>query len=193
MRTTREQAAQTRERIVETAARLYREHGINGIGVADLMKEAGLTHGGFYKHFESKEALIAEACNTALETTRTELLRKTELVSNEEAIASLVHTYLSLAHSEHPGHGCAIAALGAEAARGEAASKEVMAQGVDELLILITRQLQRSGAKDDATTAHGVLSSLIGGLLLSRMMDSPAKSRAALRDTSEFILKAVQK
>jgi len=192
MRTTREQTAQTRVRIIETAARLYREHGINGIGVADLMKEAGLTHGGFYKHFESKEALIAEACTTALETTRMELARKAELASNEEAIASLVHAYLSRAHSDHPGQGCAIAALGAEAARGEAASKEVMAQGVDELLALINKQLRRSGAKDDAGTAHGVLSSLIGGLLLSRLMDSPAKSKTVLRDTSDFVLKAVQ-
>lgn len=193
MRNSREQTAQTRERIVETAARLYREHGINGIGVADLMKEAGLTHGGFYKHFESKEALIAEACSIALETTRTELLRKTELVSDEEAITTLVHTYLSRAHSEHPGQGCAIAALGAEAARGEAASKEVMAQGVDQLLVIIGKQLQRSGAKDDTATAHGVLSSLIGGLLLSRMMGNPAKSKAVLRDTRDFVLKAAQK
>ncbi|MFZ6874396.1 TetR/AcrR family transcriptional regulator [Undibacterium sp. Di27W] len=193
MRTTREQAAQTRERIVKTAARLYREHGINGIGVADLMKEAGLTHGGFYKHFASKEALIAEACDNSLSSTRTELLRNTELASDEEAIASLVHTYLSRAHSEHPGQGCAIAALGAEAARGEAASKEVMVQGVDKLLALITRQLQRSKVKDDATTAHGVLSTLIGGLLLSRMMNSPEKSEEILRDTSDFVLKSVQK
>jgi len=191
MRTSREQAAQTRERIVETAARLYRERGINGIGVADLMNEAGLTHGGFYKHFESKEALIAEACATALEVTREELQRKIAAAPDDEALSTLVHSYLSKAHSDNPGLGCTIATLGPEAIRHEGIGKEAMQEGVNSLLALISIQLQREGMNDVEAKAHAVLASLIGGLLLSRMMDSPAKTRAVLRDTSNFILKAV--
>lgn len=191
MRTSREQAAQTRERIVETAARLYRERGINGIGVADLMNEAGLTHGGFYKHFESKEALIAEACTAALEVTKAELQRKIAAAPDHEALSTLVHTYLSKAHSDNPGLGCTIAALGPEAIRNDGIGKETILQGVNNLLALISTQLQREGVDDVEAKSHAVLASMIGGLLLSRMMDSPAKTKAVLRDTSNFILKAV--
>ncbi|MBC3916987.1 TetR/AcrR family transcriptional regulator [Undibacterium sp. CY18W] len=193
MRTSREQAAQTRERIVETAARLYRERGINGIGVADLMNEAGLTHGGFYKHFESKEALIAEACAAALEATKTELRRKIAAAPDDEALSTLVHTYLSKAHSDNPGLGCTIATLGPEAIRQDGIGKETIQQGVNNLLALISTQLQREGVDNDEVEAkaHAVLASMIGGLLLSRMMDSPTKTKAVLRDTSDFILKSV--
>ncbi|MFZ6654481.1 TetR/AcrR family transcriptional regulator [Undibacterium sp. TJN19] len=191
MRNSREQTAQTRERIVETAARLYRERGINGIGVADLMSEAGLTHGGFYKHFESKEALIAEACTEALQATRAELRRKVDQANDADALAALVHSYLSKVHSDHPGHGCAIAAMGAEAIRDDGLGKVAMAEGVDELLALIRQQLTRKGSDDVDAKAHGILAALIGGLLLSRTMSSGNKAKAVLRDTSAFILKAI--
>ncbi|MGK2871089.1 MAG: TetR/AcrR family transcriptional regulator [Alphaproteobacteria bacterium] len=85
MRTSREQTVQTRERIITTASRLFRERGINGIGVADLMHDAGLTHGGFYKHFESKQALIAAACTSALALTQAELANKTAGARDQDA------------------------------------------------------------------------------------------------------------
>lgn len=189
MRNSREQAAATRDRIVDTASRLYRERGINGIGVSDLMREAGLTHGGLYKHFESKDALIAEACSSALTQLRTGLVHKVAGARDEDALAVLVNAYLTPAHRDHPGHGCAIAALGSEASRGDGPGKTALAEGVTLLLDLIGEQLARGGAEEPDRTAHGVLAALVGGLLLSRAVEDPARSRAILRDTRDFILR----
>lgn len=189
MRNSREKAAATRDRIVDTASRLYREHGINGIGVSDLMSEAGLTHGGLYKHFESKDALVAEACSSALTQLRTGLARKVAGARDEDALAVLVNAYLTPAHRDHPGHGCAIVALGSEASRSDGPGKTALAEGVTLLLALISEQLARSGVKDPERTAHGALAALVGGLLLARAVEDPARSKAILRDTRDFILR----
>src|SRR3954469_22029107 len=116
MKVSREQAVENRERIVETAARLFRERGFEGIGVADLMKSAGLTHGGFYGHFASKEDLIAQASAHALGRAQEHWDKFAERVQ-DEPLAKLQTWYLSEAHRDHPGAGCLLAALGADAAR----------------------------------------------------------------------------
>src|SRR5436309_11486102 len=105
MKVSREQAAQNRERIVETAAQLFRERGFEGIGVADLMKEAGLTHGGFYGHFGSKEELIAEASDRALAQS---LARWDKLMARapDDALSAIAKAYLNGTHRDDPGAGC---------------------------------------------------------------------------------------
>jgi TetR/AcrR family transcriptional regulator, transcriptional repressor for nem operon len=188
MRQTREQTAITRSHIVDTAARVFREQGINGIGVADLMGEAGLTHGGFYKHFASKDALAAEACTRALAQTREALAYRTEAATDAHALAVLVETYLSPAHRNHPGQGCAIAALGSEAVRGESAAQAAMVEGVDALLQLIRQQMARSGVSETERPAHAVLAAMVGGLVLSRVLPDAARAQAVLSDTQAFIL-----
>src|SRR5437762_113349 len=116
MRVSREQAAQSRERIVETAAQLFRERGFEGIGVADLMKEAGLTHGGFYGHFSSKEDLVAEASARAL-------MRSLALFSTvaeqggADPLSAIATAYLTSRHRDNPGEGCLLAALGSDVSR----------------------------------------------------------------------------
>src|SRR3954467_1835598 len=116
MKESREQAAQNRERIVEAAARLFRERGFDGIGVADLMNEAGLTHGGFYGHFSSKDDLIAEASARALGSS---LAQFSELARRRAAdpLAAIATAYLSKGHRDNPGEGCVLAALGADVSR----------------------------------------------------------------------------
>src|ERR671923_2137352 len=110
MKVSREQAARNRERIVETAAQLFRERGFEGIGVADLMKEAGLTHGGFYGHFGSKEDLMAQACVRASGRSHALWSRLAERAPNDP-LAEIAGVYLTAKHRDNPGEGCLMAAL----------------------------------------------------------------------------------
>ena len=116
MKVTREQAAANRERVLDTAARLFRERGFGGIGVADLMQEAGLTHGGFYGHFASKDDLAVCACEHAFAQSQA---RWSRLLAEggADALPTLIASYVSARHRDHPGRGCALAALGGEAHR----------------------------------------------------------------------------
>ena len=116
MKVSREQAAKNRERILDAAAQLFRERGFEGIGVADLMNAAGLTHGGFYGHFSSKEDLIAQACARALERSHEKWTKRAQRAP-DEALSSIARDYLSTRHRDDPGTGCFLAALGSEAAR----------------------------------------------------------------------------
>src|SRR4030095_2840074 len=111
MRVSREQAAENRERIVQVAAKLFRERGFDGIGVADLMKAAGLTHGGFYGNFSSKDDLVAEATDRALKELSEYWTGEIEKAP-ESAFATIVDRYLSEGHRDAPGRGCLVAALG---------------------------------------------------------------------------------
>src|SRR5437588_10877800 len=111
MKVSREQAARNRERIVETAAQRFRERGFEGIGVADLMKEAGLTHGGFYGHFSSKEELIAEASTRAL-TGSLALLGEVAERASGGRLAAGAKAYLTGSHRDDPGFGWLLDALG---------------------------------------------------------------------------------
>src|SRR5260370_6003258 len=112
MRRSREAAAETRKRIVRAAARKFREQGIVATGLADLMKAAGLTHGGFYKHFASKDQLVAEATTAALDTVL-------EGMAAHPTTSAAVAAYLSARHRDNPASGCPLAALGGELARSD--------------------------------------------------------------------------
>src|SRR5437868_4212921 len=113
MKVSRQQAAINHDRIVETAAQLFRERGYEGIGVADLMKEAGLTHGGFYGHFASKEELIAEASVRALTESLARLSNIAER-AHDDPLSAMAEAYLTSGHRDDPGDGCLLAALGTE-------------------------------------------------------------------------------
>src|SRR5262245_33321618 len=116
MKVTREEAARNRERIVDAAARLFRERGFEGIGVADLMKEVGLTHGGFYGHFASKDDLEVEACTRALAHSLA-LWRKRSEVTRGDPLSAITDVYLTAKHRDDPGAGCLLAALGSDVSR----------------------------------------------------------------------------
>src|SRR5215831_17236943 len=117
MRYSKEHKQETHDRIVRKASVRLREKGAHGIGVADLMKEAGLTHGGFYAHFDSREALVIEALTYAAGRSRDSWRKIAEQTSQDKRMALIVDTYLNTAHRDDPGHGCAIASLGADMAR----------------------------------------------------------------------------
>ncbi len=179
MRVSREQAAKNREHVVDTAARLFRERGYDGIGVADLMKEAGLTHGGFYGNFASKEDLMAEACARAFEG-GAERWARVIARDGAGAMSTIADNYLSRAHVEHPGGGCAVAALGADVSRLSPAVRAAMTSGVKAQLDVLGPLLGDEPANGRAR-AIADYASMVGALVLARAVDDPALSEEILR------------
>lgn len=176
----------THERILETAAREIRRVGYGGIGVADLMKQAGLTHGGFYAHFSSRDAMLAEAMEWAgrdSERRLTSRLAKAEQHGNDPFVA-LVEGYLSPAHLAGPEAGCPVAALASEMPRQSA---EVLAAGRSRVQALMTR-VQQVLPTADADQARVIVSSLVGALQLARALGDNADGHALLAANREALL-----
>jgi TetR/AcrR family transcriptional repressor of nem operon len=172
MRLTKEQAAANRKRILEAASRLFRERGFDGVGVADVMAEAGFTHGGFYNHFLSKEALAAEACREQIE--RSSANRKASLDVDPAAWVDFVTDYVSRRHRDQPGEGCTVASLAADAGRQGADVQQPFAEGIERtagLLAVAMGEPEASGLR--------LWSELVGAVVLSRAVK---KSDAALAD-----------
>jgi TetR/AcrR family transcriptional repressor of nem operon len=170
MRITRETAAANRERVLEAAARLFREKGVDGIAVADLMKAAGLTHGGFYNHFESKEELAAAAFKTAFDAAVARLERqaaKAGVEGRDEVFAHYIERYLARSTRDAPGTSCPIATLGTDAARHGPELKAQFADGLRNYIESFTKIVPAEG-NDQRSHAIAVLAMLIGALTLSR-------------------------
>ena len=180
MRVSRAEAAQNRERIVEVAARLFRERGFEGIGVAELMKFAGLTHGGFYGHFASKEDLMAQACARALGGSLDAMHQVAER-SGENALSAVASAYLSPAHRDGPGEGCALAALGAEAARHGPPVREAFTQGVRSLVDMLTRLLPGKSKRAKRERAVAIFASMVGAIVLARAVNDDELSEEVLQ------------
>lgn len=168
MRHSREVAAETRARIVKVASRQFRKHGIGGIGVADVMAKAGLTHGGFYKHFASKDALAAEACRFALAASRKELRAIAAAAPPGRVLQQVVEAYLSMPHRDHPDRGCVIAALAAEAARLGPEASGVVAEGYEALVAFIASLLEARQEQDAVQRARAIVAAMVGALTVSR-------------------------
>lgn len=178
MKVSKAQAAENRAGIVDAAARLYREHGLAGVGVADITRDAGLTHGGLYRHFESKDALAREACLRAFDWTITPLQALDAPHADAEPqhlLQSLVDSYLSTTHRDHPGNGCPAAALAVDAARAGPEMSAVFAQGVEQNIQRFARALmpvsargQRPATPEERARTLAMLSSMVGALVLAR-------------------------
>src|SRR6516165_7983916 len=137
MRVSREQAAANRERIIETAGELFRSKGFSGIGVADIMKAAELTHGGFYGHFASKDDLIAQASRRSMQRAA-QNWKEVVAESASDAFATLLTRYLSPRHRNDPGQGCVFAALSGDAARCGKPVREAFAEGLESLIDILS-------------------------------------------------------
>jgi TetR/AcrR family transcriptional regulator, transcriptional repressor for nem operon len=169
--------AETHERIVKTAARAIRERGYDGASVADVMKQAGLTHGGFYAHFGSREAMLEEALDCAAAESRARLTSVAERAEPGHELEALIVSYLSDRHVEHPESGCSLAALGSETARQAPALRKIATRQVNGLAELLAAQLPGDAA-DNRERALAMLSAMVGAIALSRVVDDPALSRA---------------
>jgi TetR/AcrR family transcriptional repressor of nem operon len=179
MKVSREEAARNRERIVEAAARRFREKGFAGIGVADVMKDAGLTHGGFYGHFSSKEELMAQACAFALERSR-ELWARRAHEAGGEAIEALARLYLTPRHRDDPGRGCVVASLGADAARQGPAVRHAFTEGVRSAFDFLAGIVRGRSAQARRRRAIATYAGWVGAMVLARAVDDDALSREIL-------------
>lgn len=172
MRYSLDQKAETHQHIVKAASTQFRKHGVNGIGVAQLMKSAGLTHGGFYAHFESKDALVAEAIDAAFDQTMDFLKDATSVASSRQRRQAVVQAYVNKKHRDNPGAGCAIAALGADVSRLDARTRKRFEARVAALVDAIAGGDDEAARKDAIVT----LAAMVGGMVLARSVRSEALS-----------------
>ncbi|MET0517309.1 MAG: helix-turn-helix domain-containing protein [Burkholderiaceae bacterium] len=171
MKVSRAQAEANRRTILEAAARLYRERGLAGVGVAEISREAGFTHGGFYGHFESKQALAAEACELAFAEPLARL--QSSLAKHAGDARPFFDNYLTPRHRDQAGQGCPMPALAADAAREQGPVPQALAQGIASYLEALARHRpdgSRAETANDADKARAVmsLSALVGGMVLAR-------------------------
>ncbi|MHC2335204.1 TetR/AcrR family transcriptional regulator [Bradyrhizobium sp. USDA 4454] len=188
MRYSKEHKQETHARIVKRAATRLRERGAHGIGVADLMKDAGLTHGGFYAHFDSREALVIEAFNYAMDRANERWRKVTAEVPPEKRLATIVDGYLSAAHRDEPGQGCAVPALGAEIARESPKTRKAFALKLDQMIDMITDQIQDVPRKAARKQAMGVLATMLGTIVMSRIAGNGEMSDEILSAGREAVL-----
>ena len=173
----------TRERVLKAAARAIRAEGPHKIGVAAVMAEAGLTHGGFYAHFESKDAFVAAAVGQMFLEGRAKLDRAMDGRTPAQGLATYLDFYLSAAHRDTRTSGCPLPFLSADAPRLPAPSRERFAQGTAGLTDRLAQVLTQLGRSDAEETAGSMLSEMVGAVSLARAEPDPVRSAAILART----------
>ena len=189
MRLTKGQAEQNRQLIVETASRMFRLHGMENVAVADIMKEAGFTHGGFYNHFKSKDALAAEAIASAFDGVASNLSEKLPSEKHpHESLSSFIEQYLSPTHRDTKSGGCPAPALSGDAARNGKTVQTAFVKGIETYLDTIAAQI--GGDEQEAREqAIALFSGLVGAMMLSRAVkkSDPALSDELLSSTRKML------
>lgn len=189
MKVSRAQATENREKILNLAANMYREKGFDGISIADLMKTAGLTHGGFYGHFSSKEDLMAQACTRAVDDLLAQGYAR-QIEHKGDSFEAFIDYYLSLKHRDNSGTGCIMAALGCDAARQSPTVRRVFTDNAKRLANRMKVLLK--GRVDDSQVhqqALVTLASLVGAQVIARALDDEKLSREVLRSVAASVLK----
>ena len=186
MRVSRIQAAENRQTVINVASRLFRERGFDGIGLKDLMEGAGLTQGGFYKQFASKEDLAVEASKRALESASS---RWTDAAAQnpDDPLGAVLAFYLSSDHREEKMDGCPIVALGADAARQGPGVKAAFEAGIKAHLEVLTRFIAATGGEASRSKAMAILSTMVGAVTLSRVVNDPDLAQALLDAAAEQV------
>jgi TetR/AcrR family transcriptional repressor of nem operon len=188
MRYSKEHKQETHARIVKKASIRLREKGAHGIGVADLMKEAGLTHGGFYAHFDSREALVIEAFAYAMDRSTERWRKMAEQTPPEKRLAAIVESYLTPIHRDDPGHGCAVPTLGAEIARESVKTRKAFSAKLEQMIDMMADQVADVPRKAARKQAMATLATMIGTLVLSRIAGSGEFSDEILGAGREAVL-----
>jgi TetR/AcrR family transcriptional repressor of nem operon len=188
MRYSKEHKQETHARIVKKASVRLREKGAHGIGVADLMKEAGLTHGGFYAHFDSREALVIEAFGYAMDRAAEHWRNMAADIPPEKRLSTIVDSYVSATHRDDPGRGCAVPTLGAEIARESAKTRKAFAAKLDQMIDLVADQIQDVPRKTARRLAMGTMATMMGALVMSRVAGSGELSDEILASGREAAL-----
>src|SRR3954464_4519653 len=188
MRYSKEHKQETHARIVKKASVRLREKGAHGVGVADLMKDAGLTHGGFYAHFDSREALVIEAFGYAMDRATERWRKLAEQTPPEKRLCTIVESYLTPVHRDDPGHGCAIPALSAEIARENPKTRKAFAAKLEQMIEMIAVQIPDLPRKTARKQAMASLATMMGTLVLARVAGSGELSDEILGAGREAVL-----
>lgn len=184
MRVSRVQASENRQAVIETASRLFREHGFDGIGLKGLMEAAGLTQGAFYKQFASKEDLIAQASARALESA-TQQWSAAATAKPMDSLGGVIAFYLSPEHQNEKMDGCPVVALGSDAARQGSAVKASFEAGIKTYLDILERMISESGDGEIESKAMAILSIMVGAMTLARAVNDQALAQAFFDATSK--------
>jgi TetR/AcrR family transcriptional repressor of nem operon len=180
MKVSKERVAEHRTRVMAAAARLFRQRGFDEVTVAEVMKEAGLTHGAFYGHFASKEALIAEAIGQAL-----------PLAPGDPGIrrsaAEFADGYLSIRHRDNRASSCLFSSLGTEAARGSAELRHSMTESVRRRINHLSAGVEGATSEEKRRAAIAAWSAMVGAMLLARIVDDEKLSNEILTETRGFL------
>jgi TetR/AcrR family transcriptional regulator, transcriptional repressor for nem operon len=187
MRRSKQEAAETRRRIVNAAAAKFRQNGIGGTGLSDLMAAAGLTHGGFYRHFDSKDQIVAEACAAAKESAIAKFFSKK---SPQSGLKARVAKYLSPAHRDDPSAGCPLAALGSEIARCDEKTRAAATQAFLELVNIIAAESGKTRPDVARRRALVVAATMVGALTMSRIVTDRELSTAILQQSEKHLVHA---
>jgi TetR/AcrR family transcriptional repressor of nem operon len=177
----------THQRIVEVAARAVRRLGYAGVTVADVMKEAGLTHGGFYAHFPSREAMLAEAADRAGAESVAAVTNVAAHASTDTALQAMVDAYLSREHLENAETGCPIAALGSETPRQAPEVRHAATTRIKEMIDVIARQSPDWGETNAHERALAVVALLVGTVVVARAVDDPKLSDALIEAAKKSV------
>lgn len=186
MRISKAEAERNRARLVDAAAKILREQGIEGVGVDALAKAAGVTHGGVYSHFKSKDDLAAAAVERALQVSAGEWREFVEAEGGAHALARMIRSYVSRHHRDHPGTGCSITSLGAEAGRGGKKLRDTFAHGVTELISEMQKANPASTGAQARERAIVNVATMIGAIVMAR-------ASVADMELSDEILKLVRR
>lgn len=190
MKVTREKAEENREKVLLAAGMLFRQKGIDGVSVADIMKAAGLTHGAFYGQFKSKDDLIAQSVARALSNSRQAWMARAEK-AGDKPFEAVVKGYLTTKHRDCPANGCAFAAIGDELTRSSPAVRRAATTEVGFLIESMSSLVPGSSRVEKRKRALSAYSSMIGALLLSRVVDDPEMSAEILAASAHELTCAV--
>jgi TetR/AcrR family transcriptional repressor of nem operon len=191
MRVSREKAAEHRDRIIDAAGALFRAKGFGGIGVADIMKAADLTHGGFYGHFASKDDLVGEASRRIMARAAANWTKLVEAAPDSPYAALLAH-YLSPKHRDYPGKGCAFAALGNDAARSGKIVRKAFAEGLAPLIDILAQSIPSKTKAARRRKAVAAMATLVGALTLARAVEGTPLSDEMLEAAHRELIAAAR-
>lgn len=182
MKVSREQMAENRGRILEVASQLFKDKGFDAVSVAEVMKAAGLTHGGFYGHFSSKDDLVAHTMGHALGVDSLK----------GAGFHDFVGSYLSPRHRDNPGQGCPTAGLAASIRHQTPQAKAAMTEGLNAQITRMEQALQKAGSTDARRAAIGSWAAMVGAVILARAVDDPDLSNEVLEQTRAWIDERVE-
>lgn len=176
MRYTSEQKAETHKHIVDAAAREFRSKGLQGIGIADLMSQVGLTHGGFYAHFKNRDALVMEAATCAAAQNFGRLIEAAESAAKGKEVEAMLNFYLSPKHRDNFGSGCILPALAADIARQSESVKGAFTDSLKQNMTRIANYMPARDANNKLKQAMMIVSGMAGAVLIARAIEDPKLS-----------------